>query len=333
MKSIPQLSVIMPVKNAASTVDQAIRSILESSLTDFEFIIVDDASTDSSASVINQFSDSRIRFLANPTPGLCHALNLAVSQCSAPFIARMDADDISYRQRFEWQLDAAEKNNWDVVGGKVRIIDRAGKSVASYQRYERWINDHHDDASIRAYRFVESPIANPTSLARRSVYDQPFTDGPFPEDYEFWLQAMRRDYRFGKVDQVVLDWIDAPTRTTRNNDRYSPEAFDHCRRQHLLQGPLLDVDEVDVWGVGITGKPWIRWLQSQNKRIRQMIDVSPRRIGQTIHQTKVIAPSELAAPDDTPLIVAVGAANARVEIEAFLKGRDYRIGAQVWFVA
>ncbi len=333
MPSTPQLSVIMPVKDAADTVEQAIRSILDSSMKDFEFIIIDDGSTDTSANVIHQLSDPRIHFQANPNPGLCNALNLAVSLCSAPYIARMDADDICYPRRFEWQLAAAAENDWDVVGGKVRIVDRTGNPIHSYQRYERWINTHQDNVSIRAHRFVESPIANPTSLARRKVYAQPFTDGPYPEDYEFWLQAIARDYRFGKVDHIVLDWIDAPTRTTRNNPRYSPAAFDDCRRRHLLQGPLREIEEVDVWGVGTTGKPWIRWLQSEGRRVRHLIDVSPRKIGQTIHQCKVIAPSELPVPDNTPLIVAVGAANAREEIETFLESRDYRAGSQVWFVA
>jgi glycosyltransferase involved in cell wall biosynthesis len=333
MTTSPKLSVIMPVKNAEATVEKAISSILNSSFNDFEFIIVDDASTDESVDRIRSFNDFRIHFQHSAMPGLCHALNQAVAACRAPFIARMDADDICYPDRFKNQLTAIDENDWDVVGGRVRIVDRQGKIVSSFQRYESWINSNQNDQSIRAFRFVESPLANPTTLAKRVVYNQPFVNGPLPEDYDFWLQAMRKDFRFGKIDEVVLDWIDDPSRTTRNDPRYSPEAFNHCRRKHLLLGPLAEAPEVDVWGAGQTGKPWVRWIQSENKQVRHLIDVSPKKIGQTIHGAKVIAPNHLPAPDDTPLIVAVGAEKAREQIESFLRSKHYKIGKQVWFVA
>lgn len=323
----------MPVKNAAATVEQAISSILNSSFGDFEFIIVDDGSVDESAERIQSFKDPRIHFERNAQPGLCQTLNQAVAACNAPFIARMDADDICYPNRFKNQLAAIDEYGWDVVGGRVRIVDRQGRTVPSFQRYETWINSNHNDQSIRAFRFVESPLANPTTLARNAVYTQSFVDGPLPEDYDFWLEAMRKDYRFGKIDEVVLDWIDDPSRTTRNDPRYSPEAFDRCRRKHLLIGPLAQTTQVDVWGAGQTGKPWVRWLQSENKQIRHLVDVSPKKIGQTIHGAKVVAPNHLPAPDDTPLIVAVGAEKAREQIESFLRLKHYRIGGPVWFVA
>jgi glycosyltransferase involved in cell wall biosynthesis len=333
MNTSPQLSVIMPMKNAEATVEKAISSILNSSFGDFEFIIVDDVSTDESADRIRSFKDTRIHFERSAKPGLCHTLNQAVAACRAPFIARMDADDICYPDRFKNQLAAIEDYGWDVVGGRVRIVDRQGHAVPSFRRYETWINQNQNNDSIRAFRFVESPLANPTTLAKRVVYAQPFVDGPLPEDYDFWLQAMRKEFRFGKIDEVVLDWIDDPSRTTRNDPRYSPEAFDRCRRKHLLLGPLIEAPQVDVWGAGQTGKAWVRWLQSENKQVRHLIDVSPKKIGQIIHGAKVIAPNHLPAPDDTPLIVAVGAEKAREQIESFLRSKHYEIGKQVWFVA
>lgn len=323
----------MPVKNAAETVEQAMSSILKSSFQDFEFIIVDDRSTDDSALRIQSFKDPRIRFERSVNPGLCHTLNQAVAACKGTYIARMDADDISYTHRFENQLAAIETQGWDVVAGQVRIIDRRGHSVPSFQRYESWINSNMDDHAIRANRFVESPLANPTTLTKRAVYNQEFLDGSFPEDYEFWLQAMAKGFQFGKLNEVVLDWIDDPSRTTRNDPRYSPEAFDRCRRKHLLLGPLAETPKVDIWGAGKTGKPWVRWLKAENKQIRHLIDVSPKKIGQNIHGVKVIAPDQIPSPDKTPLIVAVGAAKAREQIESFLCSRNYKTGENVWFVA
>ncbi len=298
-------------------------------------IVVDDQSTDATASILQHYArqDTRVRHLTNPRQGLVSAINLAVRHCRGTYIARMDGDDRSYPNRLTAQLQAARENRWDIVGGLVRIVDRQGIPVPSYQRYEKWINRHRTNASIRAYRFVESPLANPTTCSHRRVYDSEILDGPFPEDYDFWLTAISRGFRCGKVSEVVLDWMDSPTRTTRNHPRYSPEAFDHCRRKHLLSGPLKGKPTVDLWGVGLTGKPWLRWLQQEGFAIRQLIDVSPKKVGQSIHGVRVVSPEQLLPPDDTPLLVAVGAASAREEIEAFLRQRHYRIGEQVWFVA
>lgn len=237
MSTSPALSVILPVRNAITTVESAIQSVLKSTFQDFELVIVDDGSTDGSDQRIRSFDDDRIRFFRNPTPDFCTALNLAVENCQAPLIARMDADDRNYPQRFTVQLEAMQQNGWDIVGGLVRIVDRKNRPVPSYARYERWINSHRDNESIRAHRFVESPLANPSTLAKREVYSEPFRDGPFPEDYNFWLHAIHRGFSCGKVDQVVIDWIDSPSRTTRNHSRYSPAAFDRCRRSVPSHAP------------------------------------------------------------------------------------------------
>lgn len=333
MKRAPTLSVIMPARNAEGTILAAVSSVLESTFDDFEFIMVDDGSTDQTWGMIQSLRDPRLRPYSNPEPGLCRALNLAVSRCRGAFIARMDADDICDRRRFECQLAAIRDHGWDVAGGLVRIVDRANQPVPSYQRYQSWINANRDDASIRAHRFVESPLANPTTVARREVYEIPFREGPFPEDYEFWLEAMRRPFVFGKVNEVVLDWIDSPHRTTRRDPRYSHQGFDTCRRKHLLLGPLKHQRTIDLWGAGQTGKPWLRWWHQRGGTVRGLIDVSPKKIGQRIHQVQVRSPEALRPPDGVPLVVAVGAAKAREEIESFLKRLGYRIGENVWVVA
>ncbi|HAV61497.1 MAG TPA: glycosyl transferase family 2, partial [Verrucomicrobiales bacterium] len=220
-----------------------------------------------------------------------------------------------------------------IVGGRVRIVDAAGAPVASWQRYERWINEHLDAVSIRALRFVESPLVNPSTMASRAVYEAGFREGDFPEDYDFWLRAFAAGHQAVKVPEVVLDWTDGETRLTRTHPRYSAEAFDRCRREHLLACPLRGVKQVDLWGAGQTGKPWLRWLQETGFEVRRLVDVAPAKIGELIHGVKVIEPGALPPPDGTPMIVAVGAEGARELITAHLEPLGYRIGKEVWFVA
>ncbi|MEK6236039.1 MAG: hypothetical protein N2C14_15140, partial [Planctomycetales bacterium] len=122
-------------------------------------------------------------------------------------------------------------------------------------------------------------------------------------------------------------------RLTRTDDRYSSEAFDRCRRTHLLAGPLAGVDCVDVWGVGRTGKPWLRWLQQQGVAVRRGYDVSPRKQGVTIHGVPIAHPDSLPDADGTPLLIAVGAADARRVIAPQLRARRHEIGGDAWFVS
>ena len=102
---------------------------------------------------------------------------------------------------------------------------------------------------------------------------------------------------------------------------------------HLLNGPLKGSREVDVWGAGSTGKPWIRWLQSEGIRVRRIIEVSVRKIGQHIHNTPVIAPGDMPEADGTLMLIAVGAIGARELIETHLDKRRYCPGNNAWFVA
>ena len=106
-----------------------------------------------------------------------------------------------------------------------------------------------------------------------------------------------------------------------------------CRRHHLLLGPLADVKQVDLWGVGQGGKPWIRWLKENEIQIRTLIDVNPRKVGKTIAGTRVIGPAEVGHSDGVMMLVAVGAAGARKKIEDFASQLGYVTGRDLWFVA
>ena len=87
-----EVSVLLPCRNAASTLPECIDSILAQTFTDYEIVAVDDASDDDSAVVLSNYSDSRLHIIRNDRPGLVNALNLGLAHCNAPLVARMDAD-------------------------------------------------------------------------------------------------------------------------------------------------------------------------------------------------------------------------------------------------
>lgn len=330
---MPRLSVVIPAYNAEPTVVRAVRSALDSTFRDLECVVVDDGSTDGTLAALRTIDDPRLRLISAEHRGVAHAANQAASESLAPLIARMDADDFCHPARFEKQIELLESRGLDGVGGRVRIVDANGAPVETMRRYELWVNDNLDNESIRAFRFVESPLVNPTVTARREVFELGHREGPFPEDYDLWLRAMQAGFAFAKLPEVVLDWTDGPGRLTRSHASYSDEAFDRCRREHLLNGPLREVKTVNAWGAGQTGKPWLRWLREQSIDIGCVVEVAQKKIGECIHGAPVVSSDDLPAPDGTPLLIAVGAPGARVLILEELRAKGFQPGVDAWFVA
>lgn len=123
----PLVSVIMPVYNASEYIREAIQSILDQTFNCFEFIIVNDGSNDDSVSIISDYNDSRIILLTQQNEGLAKALNAGLSKAKGKYIARMDADDISFPKRLQIQFDYLEANKeCVVVGSNTELIDRFG---------------------------------------------------------------------------------------------------------------------------------------------------------------------------------------------------------------
>ena len=331
---MPEVSVVLPVFNGARTIARAVRSILDQTLREIELIVLDDGSTDETVAVVRKIRDPRLRLIECDHRRVAAAANAATELAAGPLIARMDADDFAYPLRLEKQLQLLHQQNLDVVGCQVRIIDESRHAAHSMNRYERWINEETlDGEQISALRFVELPLVNPTILARRSYYEMGFCENDLPEDYDLLLRAAAQGMRFGKVDEVLFDWTDHPDRLTRTDSRYTPAAFMRCRRLHLLDGPLRDISRVDLWGVGQTGKPWLRWLQARNIIVRRGYDVNERKVNESIHGVRIAHPMEMPTADGTPLVIAVGAENARKLILPHILSRGYVPGGDAWFVA
>ena len=124
-----QLSVVMPVYNAEKYLSEAIESILQQSFEDFEFLIINDGSTDRSKDIVLQYDDPRIIYVENDSNmGLIATLNRGIKLARGLFLARMDADDISVKDRFAKQIAFLKNNpNYRLCGSTVRIIDGKGQ--------------------------------------------------------------------------------------------------------------------------------------------------------------------------------------------------------------
>ena len=187
MSSLPRISVLMPVYNGERFLRQAIASMLNQSFTDFEFLIIDDGSSDSTASIIRSFSDPRIRFFARPHEGLVAQLNFGIQESRTPLIARFDGDDIAHPQRLELQMSFLENHpDIGIVGSSYKIVDETGAVTA-----ERHLPV--SDAEIRELLSCHCVLCHPTTTIRKALLQQfgGYVADDFPaEDYGLWLRLL-----------------------------------------------------------------------------------------------------------------------------------------------
>lgn len=184
------LSVVMSVFNAERFLADSISSILNQTFADFEFLILDDGSTDSSAAIILDFArqDARIRPILRTNDGLISALNFMVSQAQAPLIARMDADDISLPHRLAAQYAFLNANpDYGVIGSWTDDIDEHGRPHPCSARPQPLTHE----AFLEAIAADHPLLCHPVVMYRKAVVLQAGGYRPafrHVEDYDLWLR-------------------------------------------------------------------------------------------------------------------------------------------------
>jgi glycosyltransferase involved in cell wall biosynthesis len=152
----------MSVHNGAEYLRDSIDSVLNQTYDKFEFLIIDDGSTDSSRKIIESYDDDRIKLLVNETNiGLIKSLNKGISESSGEYIARQDADDICYPERFAREIEILDRNpDILLVGTQLTLIDNAGVTVGV------WSYPVQSDL-VRWFLLFNSAVAHSSSMYRK----------------------------------------------------------------------------------------------------------------------------------------------------------------------
>jgi glycosyltransferase involved in cell wall biosynthesis len=184
----PLVSVIMSVYNAGSYLSQAIDSILSQTYKNFEFIIVDDGSTDDSYATINKYSDKRLKVFHNKNQGLQKSLNFGISKATGKYVARMDQDDVSAPQRIEKQVRLLEKNSQiAILGTSFSLIDERGKLINHSYHLDR-------PEDLKLEFFTRNPFGHGTVMLRKSILEDvgAYDEKEQVEDYELWYRILKK---------------------------------------------------------------------------------------------------------------------------------------------
>lgn len=336
----PRISVLLPVYNAEATLHEAIASILDQTERQLELVIVDDGSTDRSPEIIERWQqkDKGVQPVFTDHHGIVNALNKGLERVTAPYIARMDADDVSLPERLEKQANYLDRH--PETGLVSCLVEHFGdqRSQEGYRRYVNWINTLTTHYKIELNRFIESPLAHPSVMVRRSVLNEHgrYRQGDFPEDYELWLRWLEGGVKMEKIPEVLLKWRDAPDRLSRNHDRYSAEAFYRVKSQYLarwLKRNNPRHPEVVIWGAGRSSRRRAEMLADYNIAITHYIDVDPNKIGQQIHGRPVWSPDEVPRSGEHFILSYVGNWGVNQQISTHLQKFGYDLGIDLIFAA
>ena len=324
----PEISVLLPVRDAGGTLSTALRSVARQRFPRFECLVVDDGSRDDSAAIAAAAAraDPRFRVLSRDREGLVPALRAGLADLRGSFVARMDADDWMHRDRLAAQFDALRLDRRLAgVGCHVRMFPRSAMSEG-LRDYERWLNGIDSPAAVAAEAFVECPLSHPSLLLRRGIADElGYRETPWPEDYDLVLRALGSGHTLGVVPRRLLGWRQNHGGLSRRDPRYGRDRFTACKAHFLASGLLRDRETYTLWGYGATGRALARELSRLGRTPACIVEVHPRRIGQRIRGAPVISPDELPKrPEGRALIASVAGPEARKLIRAHLMARGYR---------
>ena len=210
----PLISVVMPIYNNQPYLEQAIASILKQTYPHFEFIIVDDGSTDGSTGFIRKVASYNkcIRPLYLSHNGISTALNMGISIARGEWIAFMEADDISLPERLSKQIKWIQENNIDIGGSLVMNIGDENHPIWFPETYE----------AIRNDLFFRCAILQTTIMMRADIAkSNPFDEKAIFLDYEIWTR-LAPHYRMGNLQQVLLKY-------RRHSQQFSKRSIDLFR--------------------------------------------------------------------------------------------------------
>ena len=330
---MPRLSVLLPCRNVAAYLGDAIASLDAQTFTDFEVIAVDDGSSDDTRSMLESWAvrSARVRVLTQEPHGLVVALQNAAAAANGEIIARMDGDDVAYPHRLEKQLALLDaRPDIGVCGTRTRYFPREAV-LGGALRYEQWLNSLLEPDQIARDMFVECPIAHPTLMVRTTAFHDAggYQDHGWPEDYDLILRLWERGVAMARTAEVLLDWRERADRASRTDPRYDEAAFRRCKVHYLLRTLARGRDGVVVCGAGPVGKRFARELVRQGGTLRAFVDIDPRKIGQNVHGVPVVAFSSLEAYRGALCVAAVGQAGGRAEIAAALEAAGWETWAAV----
>ena len=322
MTAPPLVSVLLPVRDGAAHLDEAIESIEAQSFVEFEVVAVDDGSLDDTYQKLRAWAsrDARVTVIQQAPRGIVAALEAGRGVARGRYLARMDADDVSAQTRFARQYERMESQpKLSLCGCQVEYFPREHVDGGALW-YEAWINSITTREEVAREIFVECPIAHPTFFMRAEAVAAVggYRDRRWPEDYDLVFRLWRAGGGLGVVPEKLLSWREGKSRLSRTDPTYSPDAFRRCKVHYLIEAFPGVIEGALIWGAGPVGKALAKELVKRGAKLSAFAEVDPRKIGQKIHGVPVLDTARALAKRGVLHLGAVGQKGARGQLRSLL---------------
>ena len=304
MSAVPRVSILLPFRNAAPTLNAAIESIAAQTFKDWECLLINDGSEDGGGAVAERWrrSDARFRRIEIHT-----SMGIAIALETDPHAG--------------------------AIGCLARVPE---PTTDGMRRYLRWLAACADPVTARREIWVESPIIHPTAIIRSAALARVggYRDLGWPEDYDLWLRLHRAGYTVRAIPESLYEWRDRSDRLSRVDARYSTSAFLRCRVHHLRRW-LSEAGQAErplvIWGAGRDGKRFARAWEEERERsgpdvqpVEAFVDIDPRKIGRSRRDRRILSWDEASRIDPRPFVLAaVGIEGARDRIRPVLQASGF----------
>ena len=328
------VSILIPFKNTSLYLAECLDSILEQTYENWELIAVNDHSTDDSHAIATSYAknDRRINVFTNEGSGIIPALRMAYAKSSGGFITRMDSDDIMKPNRLQVMkssLIAHKKRS--VAVGQVKYFSHRGISNG-YSKYEKWLNNLTALGTNYSEIYKECVIPSPCWMVSREDFDScgAFDSNRYPEDYDLTFRFYKNGLTVIPCNQVLLEWRDYDTRTSRTHEHYAQNYFLDIKLHYFLS---LDFDKkrpLVIWGAGFKGKKIVKNLIAKNVEFIWLCD-NPKKIDKKIYEQELHHFSKLESLKNSQSIITVANEVAQIEIKNYLHSLKQQSGLDYFF--
>ncbi len=304
----PLISIILPFYNAEKYLAETLDSISESTLKEFELLLMDDGSRDAGTATAQKYADndSRIQLIKLNHKGIVSALNFGIHSAQTNFIARMDADDICMPDRFAKQFKELTDNP-EISLTSCLVEPFSDKPLTEGSvRYFHWLNNCISSEDIIRGLFIESPLIHPSIMTRKSAVTKVglYRDYDGPEDYDLWLRMAKADMKFSKIPELLLRYRIHPQSLSRTDMvHYHKYVSPKRKLQHLYynlrEGKLAHNRSLAICGTGREGKKLFNYLKEKKITIKAFIDIAPQKQNTTYKNVPILPTENIGQNDST----------------------------------
>jgi glycosyltransferase involved in cell wall biosynthesis len=250
---IPRVSVITCSYNHANFVRKTIESVISQTFTNWEYIIVDDQSTDNSLEIIKSYSDPRIRSFVSPQKGAVESYNFAFSMCKGDFFISLDSDDAMFPERLEKQVRFLDNRpEIGVLGTWVKEIDANGGESANESEGEKWFNTNLDLNLLTSWIW-KNHLNHSSVMIRRHIHEKiGMYDSRLSRtgDFEFFTRCLMSGIKFSVLPEILTYYRVHGLNVTHLNPVQSFIELSYIHRKYLLPFLLKSGDKQavnDMW--------------------------------------------------------------------------------------